>query len=72
MAKVLWKRHGGVVFTMPYTHVTWFGLSRKNIKPGTSGVITRVYSGFLDVTHLDVRLKDGTFLREVPIRYFAV
>jgi hypothetical protein len=55
---------------MDYTKAGLF--SKKTYKQGTSGIITRTYGGVLDITHVDIRLKDGTFLRGVPARYLAV
>lgn len=70
MPKALFEKNGTVVFTMEYATAGFF--SKKTYKQGTSGIITRTYGGLLDITHVDIRLKDGTFLREVPVRYLAV
>jgi hypothetical protein len=68
-AKVLFEENGPVVFTKEY--VRHGLLSKKIYKQGTSGLITRVHSGLLGgITHVDVRLKDGEFVREVPVDYF--
>jgi hypothetical protein len=47
-------------------------LSKTTYGQGTSGLVTKVHKGLLcGITHVDVRLPDGVFLREVPIDYFA-
>jgi hypothetical protein len=59
-----------VVFTKDY--VKYRLLSETTYPQGTSGLVTKVYEGLLcGITHVDVRLPDGVFLREVPIDYFA-
>jgi hypothetical protein len=58
-------------FTQDYTHV-WL-LRKKKIKQGQQAMVTRIYAGSWGglVHHIDVRLPDGTLLKEVPIKYFA-
>jgi hypothetical protein len=63
------KENGNVVFTKPYTKHTLF--SKKEYPQGTTGIVTRLHTGlFGDITHVDVRLADGTFVRDVPIDHF--
>ena len=67
--ELLFRINGTVVFTKDYVKETWF--STKKISQGTSGVITRIHKGFFGkITHLDVRLPKGEFVRGVPICYF--
>lgn len=69
MVKVLVKESGPVVFTRNY--VKHGVLSKRTYAQGTSGLITRIHTGPLGrITHVDVRLGDGEFVREVPIDYF--
>ena len=66
---LLFRKHGPVVFTKNYVKETL--LSEKKYVQGTEGIITDVQTGFLGkVTHLDVRLPSGEFVRGVPVRYF--
>jgi hypothetical protein len=66
---LLFRKHGPVVFTKDYVKQRLF--SSKKYVQGTEGIITEMHTGFLGkVTHLDVRLPSGEFVREVPIRYF--
>ena len=59
-----------VVFTKDY--VKHRLLSKTTYEQGTSGLVTKVHAGlFGGITHVDVRLPDGVFLREVPIDYFT-
>jgi hypothetical protein len=59
-----------VVFTKDYEKHRL--LSKTTYGQGTSGLVTKVHEGlFGGITHVDVRLPDGVFLREVPIDYFA-
>jgi hypothetical protein len=45
--------------------------SKKKYGQGTTGIITNIHKGPLcGITHLDVRLPEGEFVREVPIDYF--
>jgi hypothetical protein len=79
MVAFLVKKKGGsipaelgnpVVFTRDY--VKHRLLSKTTYGQGTSGLVTKVHEGLLcGITHVDVRLPDGVFLREVPIDYFA-
>jgi hypothetical protein len=65
----LFTKNGMIVFTKDYKA----GWGERTYKQGTTGIITRTHPGFFkDVTHVDVRLKDGTFLREIPVEYFEV
>ena len=67
--KVCLKENGNVVFTIPFIKHTLF--SKKTYKQGTNAIITRPHRGLLDqITHVDVRLKDGKFVREVPVDFF--
>jgi hypothetical protein len=64
------KENGNVVFTKEYVKHTL--LSKTTHKQGTSGIVTRIHTGLLgEITHVDVRLKDGKFVREVPVDYFS-
>jgi hypothetical protein len=66
---LLFRKHGPVVFTKNYVKETL--LSKKKYVQGTEGIITDMHTGFLGrVTHLDVRLPSGEFVRGVPVRYF--
>jgi hypothetical protein len=77
MVAILVKKKGGclpgdpVVFTRDY--VKHRLLSTTKYPQGTSGLVTKAHKGLLGgITHYDVRLPEsGTFLREVPIDYFA-
>lgn len=71
LAKGLFTKNGAIVFTKDY-EAGWFR-GGSTYKQGTTGIITRTHMGLLGgVTHVDVRLKDGTFLREIPVEYFEV
>jgi hypothetical protein len=66
---VLYKENIPVVFTREYVKHTL--LSKKVYTQGTTGLITRTHEGPLcGITHVDVRLPDGEFVREVPVDYF--
>jgi hypothetical protein len=66
---LLFRKHGPVVFTKNYTEHRLF--SKKVYVQGTEGIITDTRTGFLGgVTHLDVRLPKGEFVRGVPVCYF--
>jgi hypothetical protein len=80
MMAILVKKKGGsipaelgnpVVFTRDYVKHRLF--STTTYGQGTSGLVTKVHKGLLGgTTHYDVRLPEsGTFLREVPVDYFA-
>lgn len=61
--------NGNVVFTKPYTKYTL--LSKKEHPQGTTGIVTRLHCGLLgEIRRADVRLADGTFIRDVPVDYF--
>jgi PIN domain len=63
------KENGNIVFTKPYVEHTL--LSKKEYGQGTSGFVTELHTGLLgDITGVDVRLADGTFVRDVPVDYF--
>jgi hypothetical protein len=62
------KVNGSTVLTRDYTTGLIF---QKIHKQGTGGIITRIRSGWFS-TQVDIRLKDGTFLRRVPHSYFQV
>jgi hypothetical protein len=71
MATVIARLNGRIVFTRDY-EAGWVA-GERTIRQGTSAIVTRVYEGlFGDVTHVDVRLADGTRLTEVEIDYFSV
>jgi hypothetical protein len=58
---------GRVIFTKEYVKHD----SERTYKQGTAGQITYVRRDALgDITDVDVRLKDGEILREVPVDYF--
>jgi hypothetical protein len=60
---------GNVVFTRPFIGHTWF--SKKKYRQGTTGIVTGVDSGlFGEPRRVDVRLEDGTFVRNVPVDFF--
>jgi hypothetical protein len=68
-ADLLFREDGAVVFTRNYVENRL--LSKKTYPQGTAGIITKIHTGPLDViTHVDIRLPDGEFLREVPVNYF--
>jgi hypothetical protein len=63
------KSSGALVFTKPYVKHTL--LSKKEYGQGTTGIVTRLHTGLLGrIRRVDVRLADGTFVRDVPLRYF--
>jgi hypothetical protein len=63
------KENGNIVFTKPYVKHTL--LSKKNYGQGTSGIVTKLHTNLLgEITHVDVRLADGTFVRDVHVDYF--
>jgi uncharacterized protein (DUF3820 family) len=63
------KSNGNVVFTIPFTGHTWF--SKKKFPQGTTGIVTRLHTGLLgEIRRVDVRLEDGTFVRNVPVDFF--
>jgi len=63
------KEDGNVVFTKPFDRVTW--LSKKPYPQGTTGIVTRLHYGLLgEIRRVDVRLKDGNFVRNVPVDFF--
>jgi hypothetical protein len=58
-----------IVFTRTYAQHG--SMSRTRYGQGTTGLVTKVHIGPLSgITHVDVRLPDGAFLREVPVDYF--
>jgi hypothetical protein len=57
---------GPVYFTKDYVHQG----SKKTYPQGRRAVVLREHTLLGQVTHLDVRLPDGEFLREVPIDNF--
>jgi len=68
--ELLFRPNGPVVFTKNYVKETLFS-KKTSVTQGTSAVITRIHKGPLGgITHLDVRLPKGAFVREVPIDYF--
>ena len=67
--ELLLRPNGPVVFTKNYVKETLF--SKKKYPQGTEGMITNIYTGPLGgVTHVDVRLPKGEFVRKVPVCYF--
>jgi hypothetical protein len=67
--ELLFRLNGTVVFTRDYVKHGCF--SKKKYVQGTEGIVTKIHTGLLGgVTHLDVRLPGGEFVREVPINYF--
>jgi hypothetical protein len=67
--ELLFRTDGSIVFTGAY--VEHRSLSKKMYGQGTQGVITNIHTGPLGgVTHVDVRLPNGEFVREVPVDYF--
>ena len=67
--ELLFRLNGSVVFTRDYVEHRL--LSKKPHGQGTQGIITKIHTGPLGgVSHLDVRLPKGDFVREVPIDYF--
>ena len=66
MTKVLYRINGAIVFTRNYTHGVVFTTTYAQ---GSSGIVTRVHKGWFTTT-LDIRLKNGKFLRRVPLKYF--
>jgi TIR domain len=59
-----------VAFTKDY--VTHGLLSTKKYPQGTTGIVTKFRTdSHGEITHVDIRLQNGEFLREVPIEYFA-
>src|SRR5512133_2469617 len=67
--ELLFRLNGDVVFTRDYVKHTLF--TKKPYGHGTQGIITNIHYGRLGgVSHLDVRLPKGEFLREVPVDYF--
>jgi hypothetical protein len=70
-ALILFAANEQVVFTKP--HVRYGLLSKKTYALRTEGMITYVHTGRAgEITHVDLRLGDGKFLRKVPIDYFRV
>ena len=68
-ADLLFAIDGAVVFTRNYVENRL--LSKKAYAQGTEGMITKIHTGPVgEVTHVDIRLGDGEFVREVPIDYF--
>jgi lambda repressor-like predicted transcriptional regulator len=60
---------GPIYFTKDYVHD---GLLRKKTYPrGRRAVVLREHEHLGEVTHVDLRLPDGDFLREVPIDYIS-
>jgi hypothetical protein len=58
---------GPVYFTRDYVRR---GFPRDKLYPqGRRGVVLREHTLFGKVTHVDLRLPDGEFLREVPFDY---
>ena len=46
-------------------------LSKKPYPQGTTGIVTRLHTGLLgEIRRVDVRLKDGNFVRNVPVDFF--
>jgi hypothetical protein len=67
--KLLFRLNGDIVFTKDYVKHRLVG--KKPYGHGTQGIITNIHYGPLGgVTHVDVRLPKGEFLREVPVDFF--
>jgi hypothetical protein len=67
--RVLFEPGETVVFTKPYVKHTLF--SQKKYNQGRSVIVTNIHQGLCgEITHVDVRLKEGNFLYDVPIDYF--
>jgi hypothetical protein len=46
-------------------------LSKKEYPQGASGIVTELHTGLLgDITHVDIRLEDGKFVRDLLVDYF--
>jgi hypothetical protein len=58
---------GPIYFTKDYVHMGL--LSNKRYPQGGRAVVLRIHEHLGEVTHVDLRLPDGEFLREVPIDY---
>ena len=58
---------GPVYFSRDYVRPGW--LFDKTYHQGRRGVVLRVHKFLGRPTHVDLRLPDGEFLREVPIDY---
>jgi hypothetical protein len=55
--------------TLSYVKHTLF--TKQPYGHGTQGIITNIHHGPLgEVSHVDVRLPKGEFVREVPVNYF--
>jgi len=68
--KLLFRVNGSIVFTRDYVKERLLS-NKKTYPQGTTGIITKIHKGPLcGITHLDVRLPKGEFLRVVPIDYF--
>jgi hypothetical protein len=66
---LLFRKNGPVVFTKTYVKHTLF--SKKEYPPGTEGMIVNWQAGPLGgVTHVNIRLADGEFVNNVPVKYF--
>jgi hypothetical protein len=66
---LLFRSSGAVVFTNKYVEHNL--LSKKEYPPGAEGMITNMHTGPLGgVTHVDIRLGDSEFVRQVPVDYF--
>jgi hypothetical protein len=67
--ELLFRLNGDIVFTKDYVKHTLF--TKKPYGHGTQGIITNIHYGPLGgVSHVDVRLPKGEFVREVPVNFF--
>ena len=60
---------GPAYFSRDYERRGW--LSSKTYAQGRRGVILREHKFLWRITHVDLRLPDGEYLREVPIDYIS-
>ena len=67
--ELLFRLNGDIVFTRDYVKHTLF--TKKPYGHGTQGIITNIhYRPLGGVSHVDVRLLKGEFVREVPVNFF--
>lgn len=51
--------------------LAFVGTKKKEYQQGTSSPVKELHTGLLGkMTHVDVRLADGKFVRDVPVDYF--
>jgi hypothetical protein len=67
--RILFGDNEPVIFTREYVKDTL--LAKRTYAQGKSGVVTYIHKSPLGgITHVDIRLKEGEFLLEVPVDYF--